>query len=283
MEEEELKSMSSYLSSPVLRSPLVLPQPLVHSTPIAHSIPVPKLDPLGEPADDPLSLAVPPAPQPLHTPSNTPLPVTLTDTHTDTSDQIASDKQTRILVDVNRELKRLLVASVGNELEAKLNQLTTEKVKLAIDLDVSVQKISEYREEVDELCVECDVWRSKFLASRVLIDELSRWGNSLFTQCSDSQKALRALLKERAIMFKDLGKCHEDLRQTLNIVGEMGELSAKGSGASRQGGAKVATVAPIQLSEQGRGATLVRSLSDSFSCSVSQCLPQDLTGCSQRQ
>ena len=76
------------------------------------------------------------------------------------------ENQLSHLADMNRELKRLLMASIGNDLQEQVQQIVQDKVQLAHDLDASVTKITEYHEELDELVVECDVWRSKFLASR---------------------------------------------------------------------------------------------------------------------
>lgn len=67
---------------------------------------------------------------------------------------------------VNAELKRLLVASVGEDMEARVHFLTEDKLKLADDIRQYVEKIAIDFEQKEKLSIEADVWRSKFLASR---------------------------------------------------------------------------------------------------------------------
>lgn len=67
---------------------------------------------------------------------------------------------------MNAELKRLLVASVGEDMEARVHFLTEDKVKLADDIRQYVEKIACDFEQKEKLSIESDVWRSKFLASR---------------------------------------------------------------------------------------------------------------------
>ena len=164
------------------------------------------------------------------------------------------ETQLRVLADVNRELKRLLVASVGNDLEQQIEELSKEKVQLAHDLDASVSRITEYHEDLDELVVECDIWRSKFLASRVLIEELSSWRSTLVASYGESQKALEGLLRERDAICHDMVTCQENLRLALQLIGEMDEVKGRERGMELHLGqrrSKVATVVPIQLSELG--------------------------------
>ena len=155
------------------------------------------------------------------------------------------------LADMNRELKRLLVASIGNSLQEEVEQVLQDKIQLAHDLDASVTKITEYHEELDELVVECDVWRSKFLASRVLIEELSTWRNTLLSRYNACRGALVKLLEERTTLCRDMVRCQESLRQALYLIGEADELKERSRGPSDHRGTKVATVSPIQLSEKG--------------------------------
>ncbi|KAH6938910.1 hypothetical protein HPB50_014835 [Hyalomma asiaticum] len=74
-------------------------------------------------------------------------------------------EQLRVQVEVNRELKKLLVASVGEDLEARVHFLSEDKAQLAADVRAYAQRLSQGREEIDRLAIHADVWRSKFLAA----------------------------------------------------------------------------------------------------------------------
>ena len=76
------------------------------------------------------------------------------------------EKQLRIQTQVNTEVKRLLVASVGEDIEAKVDFLTQDKARLAADIRQYATKISRDFEEKEQLSVESNLWKSKFLACR---------------------------------------------------------------------------------------------------------------------
>ena len=67
---------------------------------------------------------------------------------------------------VNSEVKKLLVASVGEDIEAKVDYLTQDKARLAADIRQFSYQISKDFEEKEKLSVQSDVWKSKFLACR---------------------------------------------------------------------------------------------------------------------
>ena len=226
------------MATPVFVSNMTLPPPLVQSTPIRTPFP-----PTSQPTDN----SIPQLLSRKTTSSVEPL--------VSYSSIMALETQLRVLADGNRELKRLLVASVGGDLGEQIEQLSREKVQLAHDLDASVSRITEYHEELDELLVECDVWRSKFLASRMLIEEFSSWRNTLVAKYGECQKALQGLLNERDTICRDLVVCQENLRLALQLIGEMDEAREREKGVEHletQCGPKVATVTPIQLSELGK-------------------------------
>ena len=70
---------------------------------------------------------------------------------------------------VNAEVKKLLVASVGEDIEAKVDFLTQDKARLAADIRQYSSKISKDFEEKEVLSVESDLWKSKFLACRFVL------------------------------------------------------------------------------------------------------------------
>jgi hypothetical protein len=77
-----------------------------------------------------------------------------------------ANAQFRIQTQVNSEIKKLLVASVGEDIEAQVDFLTMDKARLSADIRQYSSKISRDFEEKEKLSVESDLWKSKFLASR---------------------------------------------------------------------------------------------------------------------
>lgn len=70
------------------------------------------------------------------------------------------------VIQVNGELKNLLVAAVGEDLETRVDLLTKDNLQLARALLNSAQSLSTHQEQMEWLAGQCEVWRSKFLASR---------------------------------------------------------------------------------------------------------------------
>lgn len=76
------------------------------------------------------------------------------------------ESQLKFQVNVNAELKNLLVAAVGEDLQTRVNVLTEDKLQLARALLSSAHNISTHTEQIEYLANQSEVWRSKFLASR---------------------------------------------------------------------------------------------------------------------
>ena len=168
--------------------------------------------------------------------------------------------QLKVQMEVNRELKRLLVASIGGDIQLRLDQIVQEKAELSRNLDTSLQQLAENNEDLDRLSIECDIWRSKFLASRMMIDELASWKAELSMQFKDSQKALHCLMKERNKLCQELSECNSYLQRTVEslqqlvtqrsdtgVHGEGGSIAQQASGYS----GRVATVLPVQYPKKG--------------------------------
>merc|ERR1719244_2191805 len=96
---------------------------------------------------------------------------------------VNSDRQLKIQIKVNSEVKKLLVASVGEDIEARVDFLTQDKARLAADVLQYNNKISRDWEEKEALHVESDIWRSKFLASSVILEEMSKEKVNLEARC----------------------------------------------------------------------------------------------------
>jgi len=87
--------------------------------------------------------------------------------------------QLKSQVQVNAELKNLLVAAVGEDLQTRVNVLTEDKLQLARALLSSAKNLSSHTEQIEYLAGQSEVWRSKFLASSLMVEELARWKASL--------------------------------------------------------------------------------------------------------
>lgn len=81
-------------------------------------------------------------------------------------DRDSLDSQLKFQVQVNSELKNLLVAAVGEDLQTRVNVLTEDKLQLARALLNSAHNITTHAEQIEYLANQSEVWRSKFLASR---------------------------------------------------------------------------------------------------------------------
>lgn len=82
------------------------------------------------------------------------------------------ENQLQFQMKVNTELKSLLVHCLGEDLQAKVNNLTEDKMKIAKSLSGNTEKI-------EFLSSQSEVWRSKFLASSLMVEELAKVKTSL--------------------------------------------------------------------------------------------------------
>ena len=209
-------------------------------------------DALDKNKSNPKKPATPPLSGDLHFPDNeevfggqllssTPLPkerAGCVDSHTEYNSEKLNELSMRcselesklkMQMDVNKELKRLLVASIGSDLQYRLNQIAEEKATISHDLDISLQQLAENDEELDRVSIQCDIWRSKFLASRLMIDELAEWKAEISQQLKESQRALQCMLKEHV----DLSRL---LVQSNHFLNEIGMYFSRGEGEDQLGG-----------------------------------------------
>jgi hypothetical protein len=77
------------------------------------------------------------------------------------------ESQLKFQIQVNAELKGLLVHSIGEDLQAKVNNLTEDKMSYAKSLSTNT-------EQIEQLASQSEVWRSKFLASSLMVEELAK-------------------------------------------------------------------------------------------------------------
>lgn len=131
------------------------------------------------------------------------------------------ETQLKFQTQVNGELKKLLVAAVGEDIETRVNHLTEDKVHLARALLTSAQSLSTHQEQTEWLAGQCEVWRSKFLASSLMVEELARWKAALSQKAIDLQEVVQRMLEERCKIRTSLVDCHRKLsvlRENFDLV-----------------------------------------------------------------
>ncbi|XP_067633250.1 uncharacterized protein [Eurosta solidaginis] len=127
--------------------------------------------------------------------------------------------QFRFQTQVNSELKNLLVASVGEDLQTHVNVLTEDKLQLARALLDTANNLTTHSEQIEFLAGQCEVWRSKFLASSVMVEELARWKADLTEKNQMLNESTQSLLHTTH-------QCHtEEVRLA---IGSLNPKSANG-------------------------------------------------------
>ncbi|XP_071398632.1 golgin-45 [Centroberyx affinis] len=130
-------------------------------------------------------------------------------------DKEGLSNQLRVQTEVNRELKKLLVASVGDDLQYHFERLSREKNQLILENEALGRSLSHTAEQLERMSIQCDVWRSKFLASRVMAEELTNARAALQRQTREAQGAIQDLLSEREDFSRDMVLTHRSLEQLL--------------------------------------------------------------------
>ncbi|KRT83047.1 hypothetical protein AMK59_4544, partial [Oryctes borbonicus] len=123
------------------------------------------------------------------------------------------ENQLKFQAQVNSELKTLLVAAVGEDLESRVQHLTQDKLQLARALLKSATHLTSHQEQTEWLSGQCEVWRSKFLASSLMVEELARWKSVLTNRLNDAQDVLKNLIEERNKTRSYSIKCLNNLSQ----------------------------------------------------------------------
>ncbi|XP_058516589.1 golgin-45 [Ochotona princeps] len=130
-------------------------------------------------------------------------------------DKEGLSNQLRVQTEVNRELKKLLVASVGDDLQYHFERLAREKNQLILENEALSRNTAQLSEQLERLSIQCDVWRSKFLASRVMADELTNSRAVLQRQNREAQSAIQDLLSEREQFRQEMAATHKLLEELL--------------------------------------------------------------------
>uniref|UniRef100_A0A6P7G648 Golgin-45 n=1 Tax=Diabrotica virgifera virgifera TaxID=50390 RepID=A0A6P7G648_DIAVI len=124
------------------------------------------------------------------------------------------ENQLKFQAQVNSELKTLLVAAVGEDLENRVQHLTEDKLSLARALLNSANHLTSHQEHTEWLSGQCEVWRSKFLASSLMVEELAKWKSAFSNRTNELQEVTKMLLDERKKIHSQL----LDLLSQLNSI-----------------------------------------------------------------
>ncbi|KAJ8350827.1 hypothetical protein SKAU_G00259570 [Synaphobranchus kaupii] len=130
-------------------------------------------------------------------------------------DKEGLSNQLRVQTEVNRELKKLLVASVGDDLQYHFERMAREKNQLILENETLGLNLAHTMEQLERMSIQCDVWRSKFLASRVMAEELTNARVALQRQTREAQSAIQDLLNERDEFSREMVQTHRSLEQLL--------------------------------------------------------------------
>ncbi|XP_054470589.1 golgin-45 [Anoplopoma fimbria] len=130
-------------------------------------------------------------------------------------DKEGLSNQLRVQTEVNRELKKLLVASVGDDLQYHFERMSREKNQLILENEALGRSLAHTAEQLERMSIQCDVWRSKFLASRVMAEELTNARAALQRQTREAQGAIQDLLLEREEFSSNMVLTHRSLEQLL--------------------------------------------------------------------
>ncbi|XP_022166560.1 golgin-45 isoform X2 [Myzus persicae] len=113
---------------------------------------------------------------------------------------------------VNNELKSMLVASIGEDIEAKIQMLTEDKVLLAHKLLNFTGALAGRQDQLETVAGERDVLRSKFLAGSLIIEDLSKWKSFLCDRVDKLEASLQTVLDENRKNRHLLKSAHENLK-----------------------------------------------------------------------
>ena len=64
------------------------------------------------------------------------------------------------------------MASVGDDLQYHFERLAREKNQLILENEALGRSLAHTAEQLERMSIQCDVWRSKFLASRYETDKV---------------------------------------------------------------------------------------------------------------
>jgi predicted nuclease with TOPRIM domain len=131
------------------------------------------------------------------------------------------ETQLKFQMQVNSELKGLLVHCLGEDIQSKMSNMTEDKMKIT-------EHLSSNTEKIEFLAGQVEVWRSKFLASSLMVEELAKWKAALTEKNQNLTTSNKKLLETFALLrdmeielyqnLKFISGYHETNLQTSNVI-----------------------------------------------------------------
>ncbi|GFU41234.1 golgin-45 [Nephila pilipes] len=137
--------------------------------------------------------------------------------------------QYQTLTEVNMDLKKMLVASLGEDVQVKVQLMTQDKAQLGQEVLRLSAELEQVGEEAEQLSLRANLWEGKFKACSVLVRELAQWKASFSHSLGCSKELLRKLLAEHSILFEALNSTHSNLEATAVAFGPGNIRLANGS------------------------------------------------------
>jgi len=106
------------------------------------------------------------------------------------------NSQLQMQAQVNRDLKKLVIASIGDDLQYRFETISSSRAQLDQEASYLLKSLGETKEELEKASIECDVWKSKFMASRVMVDGLASWKAALQHKQTEMERALKLFMEE---------------------------------------------------------------------------------------
>jgi len=106
------------------------------------------------------------------------------------------NSQLQMQAQVNRDLKKLVIASIGDDLQYRFETISSSRAQLDQEASYLLKSLGETKEELEKASIECDVWKSKFMASRVMVDGLASWKAALQQKQTEMERALNLFMEE---------------------------------------------------------------------------------------
>ena len=144
---------------------------------------------------------------------------------------------------MNSEVKKLLVASVGEDIEARVDFLTQDKARLAADVMQYSNRVASEWEARDALGVESDVWKSKYLASSVIVEELEKSRQEASARAEALEHAARRLLGERQGLRQTLASTQQLLQGLTTAFDPLSSSNKEDSGDLLQAATRLESTA----------------------------------------
>ncbi|KAE9420254.1 hypothetical protein Angca_009513, partial [Angiostrongylus cantonensis] len=126
--------------------------------------------------------------------------------HAVSEKEVALEKQLAELkfeLDMERkltaELKRLMIATISDDLQGQVEALTEDKISLASRVEKYSEKLIFESEQIEQLQIDRDVWRCKFLAQSIHTDELTFRMEVLIGMLRDAQRIVRDICSATSI------------------------------------------------------------------------------------